>query len=217
MALTLYAHPFSSYCWKVLIALYENATPFQLRLVADAAGWAELEALWPMKKFPVLKDGDRVVAESSVIIEYLCRHHPGPVMLLPPDPDAALDVRFIDRFLDQYVMTPMVRIVGDRLRASDAQDAHTVAESRQTLDRAYAWLDARLAGDGTLCGVGFSLADCSAAPALFYADWVQPVDARFALLRAYRRRILAHPSVARVVEEARPYRSFFPGGAPERD
>lgn len=217
MSLTLYAHPFSSYCWKVLIALYENQTPFGYRVVEDAAGWAELEALWPLRKFPLLRDGDRSIVESSVIIEYLMDRHPGPRPMVPVDRDRALRVRFLDRFLDNYVMSPMQKIVGDRLRAESERDPKGVADARKALEVAYKWLDGELAPDSWAAGGEFSLADCAAAPALFYADWSHPIDHRYARVRAYRARVLAWPSVARVVDEARPYRAFFPLGAPDRD
>jgi glutathione S-transferase len=217
MPLTLYAHPFAAYCWKVLIALYENATPFDYRLVEDAAGWAELQALWPMKKFPLLRDGDATIVESSIIIEYLMRHHPAPARLIPEDDDAALQVRFMDRFFDNYVMTPMQTLVGDRMRTEAEHDPKGVADARKMLDTAYGWLEAALKADAWASGSTFSLADCSAAPALFYADWVHPIGDRFPQVRAYRGRVLARPSVARVVDEARPFRKLFPAGAPDRD
>jgi glutathione S-transferase len=217
MSLTLYAHPFAGYCWKALIALYENATPFRYRLVEDAAGWAELEPLWPIRKFPVLRDGDATIVESSIIVEYLMRRHPGKTRMIPLDDDAALAARFLDRFFDNYVMTPMQKLVSDRMRAQNERDAKGVADARQLLDVAYGWLERQVAQDAWLCGNTFSLADCSAAPALFYADWVHPVGARFPAVLDYRRRVLARPAVARVVDEARPYRKLFPGGAPDQD
>ncbi len=219
MALTLYAHPFSAYCQKVLIALYENATPFALRMLSfdDAETGREFAALWPLKRMPVLRDGGRTVVESSIIIEHLALYHPGPVRLLPEDPRAALDVRFLDRFFDNYVMTPMQRIVADFIRTPEERDARTVAEARALLDTAYAWLDARMAELEWAAGVSFSLADCAAAPALFYADWTHPIGAAFPNVRAYRTRVLARPSFARAVDEARPYRPLFPPGAPDRD
>jgi glutathione S-transferase len=217
MSLTLYAHPFASYCWKALIALYENATPFRYRVVEDAAGWAELESLWPIRKFPVLRDGEATIIESSIIIEYLMRHYPGASRMIPVEEDAALTVRFMDRFFDNYVMSPMQTLVADRMRAPSERDAKGVEDARKMLDVAYGWLDTRLTAQGWVSGGAFSLADCSAAPALFYADWVHPLDDRFAAVRAYRARVLARTSVARVVEEARPYRKFFPQGAPDRD
>jgi glutathione S-transferase len=146
MALTLYAHPFSSYCQKVLIALYENASPFSLRVLDNADAAREWEALWPLKRMPVLVDDGRAIMEASIIIEHLALHHPGPVRLIPGDPEAALDARFMDRFFDNYVMTPMQRIVADYLRAPEKRDAQTVAEARSLLDTSYRWLDARMAG-----------------------------------------------------------------------
>src|SRR3979409_995450 len=141
MPLTLYAHPFASYCWKVLIALYENETPFTDRLIEDAAGWADLESLWPIKKFPLLRDGEALVIESSIIVEYLALHHAGPVQLLPRDANAALRVRFMDRFCDNYVMAPMQFIVADRMRAEGERDKLGVGGARRQLDVAYQWLD----------------------------------------------------------------------------
>jgi glutathione S-transferase len=217
MSLTLYAHPFAAYCWKALIALYENATPFTYRLVEDAAGWAELESLWPIKKFPLLRDGDATIVESSIIIEYLTRRYPGTTQMIPVSNDASLHVRFVDRFFDNYVMTPMNTLVADRMRAENERDVKGVTDARNMLDVAYRWLDGHLSSDAWASGSSFSLADCSSAPALFYADWVHPIGDRFPVVLAYRRRILARPAVARVVAEARPYRKLFPGGAPDRD
>lgn len=214
----LYAHPFSSYCQKALIALYENATPFELRLLAphDPATAAEHRALWPLGRMPVLFDAGRTVVEASIIIEYLDLRHPGPVRMLPDDPDAALDVRTMDRFFDNYVMTPMQRIVADHLRPPERRDPHGVAEARRLLDTAYGWLDGRMAGREWAAGA-FGLADCAAAPSLFYADWVHPIAEAHGNVREYRGRLLARPSFARAVDEARPYRRFFPPGAPDRD
>jgi glutathione S-transferase len=217
MSLTLYAHPFAAYSWKVLIALYENGTSFTWRVVDSAEAVGELESLWPLKKFPVLKDGEKVLIESSVIVEYLSVHHPGAARLMPEGLDIALDVRFMDRVFDNYVMTPMQKIVADRLRGEGERDAKGIAEARALLDTAYAWLEKRLGVREWAAGEVFSLADCAAAPALFYADWVHPIGAQFRGLRGYRARLLARASIARVVEEARPYRHFFPGGAPDRD
>lgn len=212
----LYVHPFSSYCQKALIALYENATPFEYRNLEEPSAGAELAALSPLGKFPVLVDGNRTVLESSTIIEYLQLHHPGPVRLVP-DGEAGVQARMLDRLFDNYVMTPVQKIVGDRLRPEEARDAYGVAEARSMLGRIYAWLDERLAGCTWATDEGFTLADCAAAPSLFYADWVNEIPAEHANLRAYRARLLARPSVARAVDEARPYRRLFPLGAPERD
>jgi glutathione S-transferase len=217
MPLTLYAHPFAAYCWKALIALYENATPFSYRLVEDAAGWAELESLWPIRKFPALRDGSATIVESSIIVEYLMRRYPGATRMIPLNDDAALAVRFMDRFFDNYVMTPMQQLVSDRMRTQSERDAKGVDDARKLLDVAYGWLERQVAQDAWLCGNAFSLAECAAAPALFYADWVHPLGARFPGVLDYRRRVLARPSVARVVDEARPYRKLFPGGAPDQD
>jgi glutathione S-transferase len=217
MSLVLYAHPFSSYCQKVLIALYENATPFTCREIGLDSAAEELAVLWPLKRFPVLVDDGATVIESSVIIEHLGLFHPGPVELVPADRKAALAVRTMDRFFDSYVMTPMQKIVFDRMRQPPDHDPHGVADARAMLDAAYRWLDGTIASRQWACGDGFSLADCAAAPALFYADWVHEIDDAFPNTRAYRARLLARPSFARAVEEARPYRHFFPSGAPDRD
>ncbi len=215
--LELYAHPFSSYCQKVLIALYENATPFEFKLLQSDASLRELEALWPLKRFPVLVDGGRTVIEASSIIEYLGLHHPGPVRLIPEDPKAALEVRTMDRFFDNYVSTPQQKVVFDALRPEESRDAYGVAEARAMLDTAYAWLDQTMQEREWAAGDRFSLADCGAAPFLFYADWTHPIGDAFVHVRAYRNRLLARPSFARAVDEARPYRPYFPLGAPDRD
>ena len=213
----LYAHPFSSYCQKVLIPLYENGIAFELRLLGEEQANAEQAALWPLKRMPVLVDAGRTVVEATIIVEYLDLHHPGPVRMIPADPRAALDVRMMDRFFDNYVMTPMQKIVGDSLRAPEQRDAFGVGEARALLETAYAWLDDVLADREWAAGGAFSLADCAAAPSLFYADWAHPIDASRANVIAYRRRLLARPSFARAVDEARPFRPFFPLGAPDRD
>ncbi|WP_437284535.1 glutathione S-transferase family protein [Sorangium sp. So ce406] len=219
MPMKLYAHPFSSYCQKVLIALYEHKTPFELRLLApgNEQAAAEHAALWPLKRMPLLLDEGRTVVEASIIVEYIDLHHPGSFRLLPDDPRAALDVRMMDRFFDNYVMTPMQKLVFDSIRAAENRDPQGVAEARQLLDTAYRWLDGAMAGREWAAGDAFSLADCAAGPALFYADWAHPIGEAFPNVRAYRRRLLARPSFARAIDEARPYRSFFPLGAPDRD
>ncbi|HTK34282.1 MAG TPA: glutathione S-transferase family protein [Caulobacteraceae bacterium] len=219
MTLQLYAHPFSSYCQKALIAFYENDIPFDFCMLApdQPENGARFAALWPLKRFPLLVDDGRPVMEASIIIEHLQIHHPGPAPLIPADPAAALEVRMMDRFFDNYVMTPQGKCVFDALRAPDVRDAHGVAEAKAMLDTAYAWLDQRMAGREWACGEAFSLADAAAAPSLFYADWTHPIDEGFANLIAYRKRLLARPSFARAVDEARPYRAYFPLGAPDRD
>jgi glutathione S-transferase len=213
----LYAHPFSSYSQKALVALYENQIPFDYRNLEDAQASAELAALWPMRRFPILVDGDRTVLEATCVIEYLDVHHPGPIKLIPEDRDAALEVRMLDRFFDLYVSTPQQKVVFDRLRPEADRDAYGVREARAMLDTAYAWLDQRMATREWAAGPAFTLADCAAAPFLFYADWTHEIDPRFAHVRAYRERLLARPSFKRAVEEARPYRAYFPLGAPDRD
>lgn len=215
MTLLLYAHPFSSYCMKALIAFYENDIPFTWRLLEDNDVREDWVRLWPIKRMPVLVDGDREVMESSIIIEHLQNTRGGPVRLIPPDAAAALDVRFMDRFFDNYIHTPSQTIVFDTLRKYCNEK--NVADARTIMDSAYAWLDNHMAARDWASGDAFSLADCSAAPCLFYADWTHPIDASFKNVRAYRSRLNARPSFARCIEEARPYRKYFPLGAPDRD
>ncbi|QWT19695.1 glutathione S-transferase family protein [Bacillus sp. NP157] len=219
MTLKLYAHPFSSYCQKALIALYENGTPFEWRMLSPEHPeiYAEFAELWPLKRFPVLVDGKRVVTEASTIIEYLQLYHPGPAPMLPDDAKAALDVRNLDRFFDNYISTPLQAIVADAMRAPHQHDPTGVAHARCVLDHAYAWLDRHMEGRSWAVDNRFSLADCGAAPSLFYADWAHPLDQGFVHVHAYRQRLLARPSFARAVDEARPYRALFPLGAPDRD
>src|SRR5262245_1384952 len=217
MALVLHGHPFSSYTQKVLIALYENATPYTWRVLDGPPAFEELARLWPIRLMPVLVDDGTPVAEPSIIVEHRARHHPGPVRLIPADPKQALSVRMLDRFFDLYVMTPMQKIVGDRLRQEGERDPKGVADARARLDVAYGWLDKELAGRAWAAGQDFTLADCAGAPSLFYADWAHPIGSGFANVRAYRARLLTRPAFARAVEEARPFRKFFPLGAPDRD
>ncbi|KLK90408.1 glutathione S-transferase [Microvirga vignae] len=217
MTLKLYAHPFSSYCQKVLIALYENHIPFEFRMLGDEPANAELASLWPIRRFPVLVDGKHTVVEASIIIEHLGLSYAGPVKLVPDDSRAALDVRMMDRFFDNYVMTPMQKIVLDCIRAETDRDSHGVTEARRMLDTAYAWLDFAMTDRKWAAGDAFSMADCAAAPSLFYADWAHPIGAEHANVHAYRKRLLARPSFARAVDEARPYRQLFPLGDPGRD
>lgn len=213
----LFAHPFSSYCQKVLVALYEHDTPFVYRSLEDAAAQQALAELWPMRRFPVLRDGTRTVLEASTIIEYLQWHHPGAEPLLPSDPELAWQVRMLDRVFDNYVATPQQKIVADALRPDEARDPYGVGQARSMLDTTYAWLERWLEGRQWAVGAQFSLADCAAAPFLFYADWTHRIDPRFERVLAYRRRLLARPSFARAVDEARPFRHYFPLGAPDRD
>ncbi|UZW57272.1 glutathione S-transferase family protein [Sphingobium sp. JS3065] len=207
----LYYHPLSSCCWKVLIALYENGTAFVPRMLEEPGAAEEWLALWPIGKFPVLRDGGRVVAETSVIIEYLGQHHPGPFRAIPQDADAALEVRLMDRLFDQYVMTPMQSLVGDRIRPEGvARDPHGVEQAKMLLRKAYALLEARMAGRRWAAGEAFSLADCAAAPALFYADRIVPVREGFPGLGAYLDRLEARESFARVLREKEPWWHLFP-------
>ena len=205
----LLGHPFSSYCQKVIIAFYETGAPFGFKLIESAEDFAELKRLWPVGLMPVLVDGDTTVVESSIIIDYAT-----PQLI----PDDDLEVRFLDRFFDNHVMTPMQKVVIDRLRPEGERDARGVADARARLQTAYAWLESRLEGRHWAAGgEAFTLADCAAAPALFYADWTERIGEQFPTLCAYRARLLARPSVKRAVDEARPYRGGFPLGAPDRD
>ena len=219
MPLALYGHPFSSYTQKALIALYENGTPFEFRCIGPDTPEHSAEWLkrWPVGKFPMLLDGDRTLVETSIIIEYLQLAYPGPVQLLPTDPMAALDVRFLDRFFDLYVMDAMQFAVDSALQRFPIKSDEGLRIAAERLDRAYGWLEATLAGRTWAAGDDFTLADCAAAPSLFYADWTHRISEAYPVLRAYRERLLARPSFARAVHEARPFRSFFPLGAPDRD
>jgi glutathione S-transferase len=217
MTIELFAHPFSSYCQKVLIAFYENHIPFAYRMLEDAGVGEEFASLWPMKRFPILRESGRVVLESSIVIEYLDIHHPGPVKLIPDDPDLALQARMFDRFFDNYVMTPQGKFVFDALRPPESRDPYGVGEARKMLDTSYAWLDQHLQGRSWAVGETFTLADCAAAPSLFYADWTHRIPEQCKNLLAYRARLLQRPSFARAVDEARRFRHYFPLGAPDRD
>jgi glutathione S-transferase len=210
--LVLHQHPFASFCQKPLIALYELGLPFTSRLVGDEASRRELVALWPMAKMPVLRDeaAGLTVPESTPIIEYLDALAPSGPRLIPDDRGAARRVRLWDRFFDLYVQLPMQKIVGDALRPDGAGDPTGVAEAHGTLVSAYAVLDLQLAGPWA-AGPTFSLADCAAAPALFYARVVHPwSDLELPELTRYYGDLMHRPSVARVVDEARPYRELFP-------
>jgi len=214
MSLTLYLHPLASYCHKVLIALYENDTPFKAQNVdlSDAGERAALLKLWPIGKFPVLRDDARnqTIPESTVIIEYLDRHYPGSTRFVPADIDLALQTRLKDRFYDLYVHDPMQKIVGDRIRPAGEKDAHGVAEARARLTTSYGMIDREMATRTWAMGDAFSLADCAAAPALFYANEVFPIGEEQANARAYFDRLKARPSYARVLKEAEPYFAMFP-------
>ena len=219
MSLALYGHPFSSYTQKVLIALYENGTPFEFRCIGPETPQHSAEWLrrWPLRKFPLLVDGERSVVETSIIVEYLQLAHPGPVRLLPADPMTALDVRFLDRFFDLHVIDAAQHAVDGALTGDAVKRREGLALAKEKLERAYAWLEGQLSGRTWAIGAAFTLADCAAAPSLFYADWTHRIPETFPVLRAYRERLLARPSFARAVEEARPFRPLFPLGAPDRD
>lgn len=215
----VYGHPFSSYTQKALTALYENATPFEFLMLAPEQPdiHAEFARRWPIQRFPLLVDGECQVMEATSIIEYLAVHRPGTSRLIPADADAAIGVRMLDRFFDNYIHATVQKVVSNQLRAEPDRDPYGVDEAHRTFDTACAWLEQHMAAREWAAGDTFSLADCAAAPALFYADWVHGIDPGFANVRAYRARLLARPSFARCVEEARPYRPLFPLGAPERD
>jgi len=210
MSLTLYYHPLASFCHKVLIALYENGTTFDKRIInlGEEADRAELEAIWPLCKFPVLRDQERRrdVPETSVIIEYLDRHYPGPQPMIPADWDAALDVRLWDRFFDNYVQEPMQTIVNGHLTGIQCDQT----KERTKLKTAYKMIEKRMATRVWMCGDAFSMADCAAAPALFYAATILPFPEEYHHLNAYFERLVMRPSVHQVLEESKPYFSMYP-------
>ena len=210
--LTLYGHPISSFTWKALIALYENDTPFE-PFVIDQDSYAEFKALWPIAKFPVLRDSDRgvLVTEASVIIEYLDVHYPGRTRFLPNALDAALEVRRWDRFFDLYVNTPMSKIVTDRIRPEGGADPHGVEEARALVRTAYDVLEQHLREQPFAVGERFSMADCAAAPALYYAVRNVPLNGAHPRIDAYRTRLIERPSFARALEEAQPLFHIYPG------
>lgn len=215
MSLTLYLHPLASYCWKVLIALYENETPFESVIVnlGDEGERARFKKIWPHGKFPVLRDeaSNRTIPESTSIIEYLALAYPGPSNLVPADPWLANEVRHRDRLFDLHVHEPMQKIVGDRLRPEGKGDPYGVALVTQTLDTSYRLLDRDFMSRSWAAGETFSLADCAAAPALYYANLVHPFSDAFPNLAAYMRRLYERPSFVRVLQEAEPFFSMFPG------
>ena len=216
MSLTLYFHPLSSFCWKVLAALYENDTPFTPNQLTpgDEAERLALLKLWPIGKFPVLEDKARneIVPESSIIIEYLDRYYPGRTRLIPQEPDSALLTRLRDRFYDLYVHLPAQRIVGDRLRPAGKKDPHGVAEARAQLRMSYAIIERQMADGGWAMGNDVSLADCAAMPSLYYGNKVEAFG-EFKNVSAYLERLQARPSFARVLKEAEPYFDLFPKAA----
>lgn len=226
MSLELIGHAFSSYTWKALIALYANGTEFDFRGIAPGNQQESdfLRKVHPAGKFPVLLDGGTTVIEATSIIEYLAVHHPGPAPLIPADPAEAVSARMIDRVFDNYVMGNMQRVVaahfvdpddpaGRGLR--DKPDAAEVEAGKARLRQAYAWLERWLAENELPPHV--SIVTCAAAPSLFYADWVERIPADCPRLSDLRAELLSLPAVSRCVEDARPYRHFFPPGAPDRD
>jgi glutathione S-transferase len=213
-ALALYYHPLSSYCHKVLIAVDVLGIEIEKRLLnlGDAAERAAYLALWPIGKMPLLVDHGRPIPETSVIIEHLQRHHARPGRtLIPHDPDSALDVRLWDRIFDQYVMTPMQAFTANLLRPEGDRDARGVAQARENLLSAYAFIDRHLEGRTWISGDSFSMADCAAAPALFYAVTYVPLSPQHVHLTAYFERLFDNASVARTIDQARPYFKFYPG------
>ena len=214
MTLTLYIHPLASFCHKVLIALYENETPFTSQIIdfADPGSAAELLEAWPVGKIPVLHDAvaGRIIPETSIIIEYLQERYPGRLKLLPEDAEQRLEARLWDRFFDLYVSVPMQKIVTDRIRPQGQHDPHGVAEARAMLQIAYPMIDRRLGRHDFAIGDNFSIADCSAAPALFFARIVEPFGSNRPHLDAYFERLMGRPSVIHTIEAARPYFSMFP-------
>jgi glutathione S-transferase len=214
MSLTLYFHPLSSFSQKALVALYENETPFERSIVdlADANSSAQFKKVWPIGKFPVLRDDarDRTVPESSIIIEYLAQHYPGRTQLVPADGEFARQTRMRDRFYDLYVNVPMQKVVTDRLRPSGRNDLHGVEEAKALLQTACGMIDEEMATKTWAMGDAFSMADCAAAPSLFYANMVMPFGDTYKNAAAYLARLMQRPSFARALEEARPYFALIP-------
>lgn len=211
MALVFHYHPLSSFCHKVLIAMYENGTPFEPKMVnlGDPAERAAYLAISPMGKIPALQDGDRGIIETSIQIEYLEQHYPGRQPLLPKNDSDRLEARLWDRIFDLYLELPMQKIVADTMRAEGEHDPRGVADAHEALKAAYEMIEPRLAGRTWAIGDAFTIADCAAAPGLFYASTLEPFDA-FANLSAYFERLLARPSVDRVLREAQPFFQYFP-------
>jgi glutathione S-transferase len=218
VSLQLFGHPFSSYTWKVLIALWADETPFKFRMLGPdhPENGDELRRRWPFGQFPLLVDGDQTVVEATCIIEHLQAHHPGPNRWIP-DGEPGRRVRFLDRVFDLRVMANMQAVVFDALRPAEHRNPADRSIARERLRTAYDWLEANLDQSPWAIGEQFTLADCAAAPSLFYADWVEEIDERYRQLKAYRARLIAHPVVARAIDEARAYRPLFPLGAPGRD
>ncbi len=223
MTLILHGHPFSSYTWKALIALYEKDLPFTLQsveddLAANPENGGRLSQIWPANKFPVLENDDTILIESSILIEHLDLAYPETVQLIPEDPTAALDVRFMDRVFDNHVMANMQAVVGEHLPfITEKPDPMRIERAKSALSTIYRWLDDKLPENSWACGDAFTLADCAGAPALFYADWVHPIPDDCPRVKAYRARALARPSVARAVDGGRPYRHYWTLGPTDQD
>lgn len=214
MALKLYFHPLASFCHKALIALYENDTPFEPILVdlADEKSSTAFRLVWPMAKMPVLRDEakNHTVAESTIVVEYLDTYYPGRTRFCPADGDLAWQTRMWDRLYDHYVQEPMQKIVTDRIRPAGTSDSFGVEQARAQLGEVYALIERELEARTWMMGNVFTLADCAAAPALFYANTVVPFGKEHTNLRAYLDRLMTRPSFARVLEEAEPYFGLFP-------
>jgi glutathione S-transferase len=214
MPLKLYFHPLASFCQKVLIALYENDTPFKPHMVdlTDPAANAAFKKIWPIGKFPVLRDEekDRLVPESTIIIEYLAQHYPGRTQLVPADPDLARQARMCDRFYDLHVHVPMQKIIGDRLRPAGKNDPHGVEEAKALLRTACDMLDQDMGTKTWAMGDAFSMADCAAAPPLFYTNMVMPFGDTHKNVARYLGRLMDRPSYARALKEAQPYLGLVP-------
>jgi glutathione S-transferase len=214
MSLKLYFHPLSSFCQKVLVALYENDTPFEPEVVDlfDEASRAAFLKIWPVGKFPVLRDdaADRLIPESSIIIEYLDRHFPGKTRFVPGDAERARQMRFQDRFYDLHVNVPMQKIVTDRLRPAGKNDSYGVEQAKRLLQTTLGMVDASMAGKTWAMGDDFTMADCAAAPPLYFANKVMPFGKTHPHAAAYLGRLMQRPSFARAVKEAEPYLTLVP-------
>jgi glutathione S-transferase len=214
MTLKLHYHPLSSYCHKVLIALYENETPFEPVFVdlGDAASRAAFLKVWPIGKFPVIEDTSRnwVVPESSIVIEYLQQHYPGKTRFIPGDADLARQVRMRDRFFDLHIHTPLQKVIGDALRAADKKDPYGVEQAISSMRLALRMVEEDIGSKTWLMGDAFTLADCSAAPALFYSNRIVPLATEFPGTETYLKRLMERPSYARPLKEAEPYLHLVP-------
>ena len=212
MSLTLYFHPLSSFCQKTLIALYENDTPFTPQIVnlMDPKESADFKEMWPVRKFPVLRDGDRMIPESSIIIEYLAQHYPGKSELLPRNPDLALRTRLQDRVLDLHLHLQMQTVMGDRLRPADKKDPFGVENAKKMLRTSLGMIEKDMTAKTWAMGELFTLADCAAAPALFYTNMIIPLAGAYRNTANYLDRLMQRPSYARTLKEAEPYLSMVP-------